>query len=117
MNRKFILGLLTTILISHSAAVLAYNSDDLNKRLRSCTPTKDFNAGGVVYQISGLTGSTCIFKIENYSSNNKPNLICKVPYSKMYQMTSLNPLTVQRAKNNYCVMSMKAPERPKRVYY
>ena len=118
MNKKFILGLLTTILISSYAAVSAYNSDELNKRLRSCTPSKDFDAGGsVLYQISGLTGSTCIYRIDYSDASNKPDLICKVPFSRMHEMTSANPVVVRKLRNQYCVMSIKSFKKAKSVYY
>jgi len=114
MNKKFILSLLAVILISYSAG--AFATDDLNTRLRNCTPTKDYNAGGSTYQITGLTGSTCIFKILT-SSTSKPDLICKVPLSKMYDMTSFNPLVVQGVKNKYCIMSIRSFKKAEKVYY
>ena len=116
MNKKLILGLLNLLLISTFAAAFAYSSD-LNQRLISCTPTKDYNAGGsTVFQISGLTGSLCVFKIQNTGFGDKPDLICKVPYSKMRDMTSINPLTVQSTKNQYCRMSIKSLNKVKKYY-
>ncbi len=118
MKKKFILGLLTTILVSFFTASFAYNSDDLNKRLLACTPTKDYEAGGsTLYQISGLTGNICIFKIQNVGISNKPDLICKVPFSRMREMTSYNPVTVQNIKNKYCVISIKSLNKPRNIYY
>ena len=117
MNKKIIFSLIAIMLMLLSEIAVAYDSGDLNRRLRNCTPTKDYNAGGsTVYQISGLTGSTCIYKIEHYDTSKQPNLICKVPYAKMYEMTSYNPLTVQRLRSKYCVMSMKSLDKTKRVY-
>ena len=117
MNKKLILGLLAAVLVSYSSIASAYSSDDLNKRLRACTPSKDYQAGGsTVYQISGLTGATCIFKIEYKTATNKPDLICKVPISRMYEMTSFNPLVVQGIINRYCVMSMKSITDPIKPY-
>ena len=117
MNKKLIFALLTIMLVLSIATVSAFNSDDLNRRLRNCTPTKDYHAGGsTVYQISGLTGSTCIFKIEQTGASDKPNLICKVPYTMMYKMTSVNPFVIQGVKNQYCVMSLKSLNKPKKVY-
>lgn len=112
MNKKFILGLLTAILISPLTTVFAYNSDDVNKRLISCTPTKDLDAGGsTLYQISGLTGSICIFKIQHTGFGAKPDLICKVPYARMSEMASYNPITVKNIKNRFCVISIKSLNR------
>ena len=116
MNKKFILALLATMLTSYFAIAAAYDITDLNRRLRSCTPTKDYNAGGsTYYQITGLTGSTCIFKIL-YNSPNKSDIICKVPYEKMPLLTSFNPISSQRVKNQYCVMSIKSLNGVKRTY-
>lgn len=117
MNKKFILSLLAIILVPFSAKVLAYDND-LNKRLLSCTPTKDFHADSITtYQISGLTGSTCIFKIQYNYYSNKPDLICKVPSSRMYEMTSYDPITVKNIKKQYCVISIKSTKKTKKVYY
>lgn len=117
MSKRLFTSLLIVLVICGCSSVLAYNSDELNKRLISCTPTKDFDAGSTLYQISGLTGSVCIFKILNNGFGNKPDLICKVPYSRMREMTSYNPLTVQNLKNRYCVMSMKSLNKQKKIYY
>lgn len=118
MNKKFISSLLAIILISFCAKAFAYNSD-LNQRLLSCTPTKDFHADSyTTYQISGLTGSTCIFKIQHSYYSNKPDLICKVPSSRMPEMASYDPITVQNIKKQYCVISMKKrTNQTKPVYY
>ena len=107
MNKKLIYGLVFTFLLFSYTCASAYDRDELNRRLISCTPTKDFNAGSALYQISGLTNSICIFKILNNGTNNEPNLICRVPSNRMREMTSLNPLTVQKLKNEYCKMAMK----------
>ena len=114
MSKKFILGLLTAMLIFGTTSTLAYNSDELNRRLASCTPTKDFSAGGTtLYQISGLTGSTCIYKIQYGAASSKPDIICKVPFSRMREMTSSNPITVQNLRNKYCVISIKSLNKQK----
>ena len=116
MNKKFILGLLVGVSISYFNAASAYDSV-LSERLTSCTPTKDYNAGSsTLYQISGLTGSTCIYKIQ-YTSGNKPDLICKVPFSKMREVANANPISAQRLRNQYCVISIKSLNRSKTVYY
>ncbi len=116
MNKKILLALLTVIITSCVSIAFAYDSTELNRRLVSCTPTKDFNAGNSLYQISGLTGSTCIYKIQNISSSSRPDLICKVPYSRMSEMTSYNPLLVQKLKNKYCVISIKSFNKSKNIY-
>ena len=117
MNKKFILVLLTTMLLSSFSSVFAYNVTELNNRLRACTPTNDFNAGGsTYYQITGLMGSVCVFKIL-YNNPRKSDLICKVPPDRMYDMISLNPLVVQGARNKYCVMSLRSFNNQKKVYY
>ena len=117
MNKKIITGLLSVILISCFSTALAYNSEDVNKRLLSCTPSKNLDGGGsTLYQISGLTGPICIFKIQN-TLGTKPDLICKVPASRMREMTSYNPLTVQNLKKQFCVISIKSLGKTKSVYY
>ena len=103
--------------MSQTAMVFAFNSDDLNRRLRNCTPTKDFNAGNsTFYQISGLYGSVCKYKIEYGEFSNKPDLICSVPMDKMGDMTSYNPIVVQKLKSQYCRMSLKNLNRYKKGY-
>ena len=114
MNR-IILTLFGIMFISRSTA-LAYDSNDLNRRLNSCTPTKDFDAGSSIYQITGLMGSYCVFKIL-YVSSSRSDLICKVPYSKMREITSYNPLTVQDAKRQYCTISLRKFDHPKKSRY
>ena len=117
MNKKFIFSLLAIILISFCAKALAY-SGDLNRRLLSCTPTKDFQVDSITtYQISGLTGSTCIFKIQYSYYSNKPDLICKVPSSRMPEMASYDPIIVKNIKKRYCVISIKKANKAKKVYY
>ena len=115
MNKNFIFSLLSLFLLySLTFSALA---DNVNQRLSSCTPSKNLSAGGsTLYQISGLTGSTCIFKIED-TSGRKANLICKVPINKMSEMTSFNPVIVQNAKNRYCVISLKNSYRTSGVYF
>ena len=112
---KIILTLFTVRFIFCST-VPAYSNDELNRRLISCTPSKDFDAGDSVYQITGLMGSTCVFKIL-YVSSSKSDLICKVPYSKMREFASYNPLTAQNAKRKYCTISLKKFDNPKRSRY
>jgi len=117
MNRKIIPGFLFAILMLGSSMGFAYNSDEVNRRLISCTPTKNLNAGNsTLYQITGLTGSTCVFKIDYSNASAKPGLICKVPYARMREMTSINPLTVQRLKNQFCVMSIKSLNKSNKIY-
>ncbi len=106
MNIKFIFGLLIIALISTASTAQAYNSYDLNKRLVSCTPTRDYNAGSIAYRITGLMGSSCVFRIVSLNSN-KSDLICRVPYEKMREMTSVNPLIVQNLKNRYCKIALQ----------
>ena len=110
MIKKLFFSLFAIILISLAAVVSAYNSDDLNKRLRNCTPTKDFSAGGsTLYQISGLyEGNVCKYKIQYGGVDNKPDVICSVPMEKMYEMTSYDPLVVQKTKDKYCKISIKS---------
>jgi len=117
MVKKLFLGISITLILSCSLTSLGFNSDELNKRLTSCTPTKDFDAGSSMYQISGLTGSTCIFKIQYKGFGTKPDLICKVPFSRMKEMTSYNPISVNNIKNQYCIISIKSLNRAKSVYY
>ena len=118
MNNNLIIFLLTAVIIISTTAASAFNSDELNKRLLSCKPTKDFSAGGsTMYQISGLTGSTCIFKIQYGALSNKPDLICKVPSTRMREMTSYNPLTVENLKKQFCVISIKSINKQKTIYY
>ena len=117
MNKKFIFGILTVLFSLYSITITAFGSE-LNERLKNCTPTKSINGGSsTTYQISGLRGSICVFKILNSGFTNKPDLICKVPYTKMSDMTSINPLTVQTIKNQYCIMTIKSLNKQKRVYY
>ncbi len=117
MSKKFVLGLSVTLLISCFTSVFAYNSDELNKRLLNCQPSKDFDGGiSTIYQISGLTGDTCIFKIQS-KTGNTPDLICKVPKNRMREMISYNPMTVQGIKNQYCVISLKPSAKSKGIYY
>ncbi len=109
MNRKIILSLLIILFVSCFTTVFAYDSNDFNKRITSCTPSKNLEgSGSTLYQISGLTGSICIFKIQYRGFGNKPDIICKVPASRMSEMTSYNPMAVQGIKNKYCVMSIKS---------
>lgn len=106
MNKKIILSLFTIILISQFSIANALSSD-LNKRLESCTPTRDYSAGGsTFYRISGLTGSICIFRIINNSPGGS-DLICRVPYTRMREVTSFNPMTAQNVKNQYCIIALK----------
>ena len=110
MNKKIFFSLFTTILLSLTIIVFAYDTDDLNRRLRNCTPTKDYSAGGyTLYQISGLyEGNVCKYKIQYGGVDNKPDVICSVPMEKMYEMTSYNPFVVQKAKDKYCRISIKS---------
>ena len=115
---KIILSLLTAILISNCATVYAYDSGEVNKRLVSCTPSKNLaGSGSTLYQISGLTGDICIFKIQYGALSKRPDLICKVPSARMGEMVSFNPAGAQAIKKQYCVISTKSLNSQKRIYY
>ena len=118
MNKKIVLGIFTAILVSCFTITTAYGNEELNRRLISCTPTKDFDAGNsTLYQITGITNSICIYKIQHRGIGNKPDLICKVPLSKMREMTGFNPIAVESLKNRYCVISIKSLNKSRSVYY
>ena len=118
MKKKVILGLFAVMLSLFFTTVSAYGNEELNRRLISCTPSKNFKAdSATMYQISGLTGSTCIYRIQFIGAINKSDLICKVPKEKMPEMTSFNPIVVQNLRNRYCVISINSHEKPKDVYF
>ena len=118
MNKRVIFGLFSVILLIFITAADVYGNDEPNRRLLSCTPSKDLRIyRSTIYQISGLTGSTCIYRIQFTTAINKPDLICKVPKEKLPETISFNPITVQNLRNKYCVISIKSYNKPRSVYF